>query len=295
MNELVNTDQIKTFIDNITWQTALLYKGNIDGEKLAEFRKHLEERVLINIIEYNKDYIKIEKNGYEGIKIALIASGISKDGKIPRGEEYKEIALPINKETYEMAKTRTKEISNEKLQVLLFDRIISMRKSPNKLGISGKTIQVPELISLQFELENRIIGYIDEEQRLIDYSTGALFVNWETEKETLEESDLKDTITYDICSYFSNNELPKKHYSLAVENALIGITSIDLFVSMFGINSFEDDELLNSTLDNINAALLTDRELIEPYARRFKKEIACKIKKGNKEKEYGKIIKFPGY
>lgn len=273
MSEIIVKNPIKELVDDATWQTAMIFKNTITEEQLIDFRRYLEDIVLFDIISCGASSVKLlsSKNMVnDNLKVALIASGISRDGTIPNNEKYILKDVFVNRNTCILAKKRVKEVEIEQLGTEYINKVMQMSYD---LRIFKDAINAGELVELGLALRERDCGYIEEDQRKTDFARGAQYANWCIENSCFNNCGLEDTLAYDICKYAYDNNICCRHYPLAVKLALMQMADIDLFISINGIENFDNEELLTQTLANINAAKVTDRKLIEPFERRFKDEM----------------------
>jgi len=282
MNDIIN------YIYNATLQTQRIFKC-IDAKQLNEFKNYLEDAVLFDVISCNEKELNLDKNKIpNSIKTALIASGISENGILPMGKGYDLKSISITSDAHHYAKRRIIEIEKERLNGTYkdnMDRVVShMRESYATFPIISKLV---ELGILQNE---RNCGYIQDSKENTDFFEGVTQATWLIQEQLLEYYGLKDSIVYGICSDIYKRP-QAQHYSLAATNALSKMAEIDLLTEIEGLDEYSDYEGLRFALRNIEAAKVSEPELIKKYEKRFKDKMRTHIKELNRPETGKKITK----
>lgn len=270
-------NEINMFLDDVTYQTQQVFGGLASKKRIAAFREYLEDMVLFDIISCKRDRIELSSRGQdvpECIRYALIASGISRKGILPPGKSYIPSTIPVTKEHHYYAKQRVREIDFERLNGPYGNRVTytieSIHQNPNGFP------NISELIELGIAQNERECGYVEDYFETMDFCGGALFATWMIQRKVLENEGLSDTLAYDICEQIYARP-QQKHYSLATAKALTKMAEIDLYVQQYGIESYDNYDEIKETLRNLEAAKITDPELMERYENYFKTMVKPKM------------------
>ena len=280
-------NEINDILNDITCQTIAMYGNNISEKMVANFRKYLEDIVLFDIIRCDSDALSFYSVGREvskNIRIALIASGISRDGMIPFGECYRPVKTSVKKHDYYFAKRATRENDADRFKSFKLNVMSLMdeyREQPEKLDLL-------QFLSLGLSQNERNCGYVEDKESVIEFCESELQTMWMIRKKYLEENVLKNSLEYSICSEIFQRPLAK-HYPLATSLALCEMAMTDEFVRTNGLESL-NQEYIEYVLRNIKAAKITDYDIISKYEGRFRDIISPK--KGMLD-NIAKLVKVP--
>lgn len=269
MEYLSSENKVDNLIDSAVAQTSLIFGAT--EEQLKVFRRYFEDFVLSEII-LNGNCSVVEFGSNENIvtdnlKAALIASGISKDGVLPDGRCYDNKSILSDSGIYSYANERVKSLETQLLKapysyrtMLACDYIKENRNSlPNAY----------ELVELGIARMEREVGYI-KCPHFDAFYNGVQIGIMSIRGNSFEKNGLSDTLAYDICKTVNISPEGYRHYALATNTALKQMAGIDFFVATNGLENYDNEEELMSTLRNIEAAKVTDRTLVEPFEKRFK-------------------------
>ena len=265
MYDYNNLNEIEKAVISSVAQINQIFKPT--KEHLVLFKSYLEDILLYEIISCKTNCVKIgidDGNISDNLKIALIASGISSNGNLPKDVAYNNDNIDININTHLHAKRISRILENERLQSTYSRRVSDAINSDKKFK------NMYNLVELGIAGRERECGYIESLDASDDFYFGAYLCLWETERENLEKMGLENSIAYDICSYVNDvddNNRGFRHYPLATNVALCRMADIDFSIATTG--EFDNKEGLIDTLRNIEAAKITDKELIEPFEKRF--------------------------
>ncbi len=265
MYDYNNLNEIEKAVISSVAQINQIFKPT--KEHLVLFKSYLEDILLYEIISCKTNCVKIgidDGNISDNLKIALIASGISSNGNLPKDVAYNNDNIDININTHLHAKRMSRILENERLQSTYSRRVSDAINSDKKFK------NMYNLVELGIAGRERECGYIESLDASDDFYFGAYLCLWETERENLEKMGLENSIAYDICSYVNDvddNNRGFRHYPLATNVALCRMADIDFSIATTG--EFDNKEGLIDTLRNIEAAKITDKELIEPFEKRF--------------------------
>lgn len=266
MNKLSEQKIIEQFINSAVRQTYSIF--NPSYLQMLEFKDYFEDMILFEIISCKSILISFGSKGNEitdNLKIALIASGISKDGSIPNGSEYSSNSFVNDLNVHVYAKKRAKEFEKKLLGVPYKNRNI---KYQEYLASSESNLPNPyELVELGIARRERESGYIQESECPTTINLPIIF--WNYSDEFFKANNLSNTLAYEICSKINDSPEVYGHFSLATNMALRKMAKIDFYISTQGLDSYNNKEELLYTLRNIKAAKITDRRLIEPFEKRF--------------------------
>lgn len=289
-NEIMKFD-VESLITDITYQTLNIYNGNISEEQISKFREYLEDIILFEIISCKDSRIECSSVGREvtdNIKIALIASGISPKGKIPEGTAYIPRTISVGRNEHYYAKSRVIELDNERENGRYVDRMYS---SINNFRANQRLFpNMRELAEMGIAQNERNCGYIEDNNQAVDFFEGCVQSIWMTKKAILQNFGFQNNIAYEICDEMYTRPYAK-HYPLATKEALTNMAEIAMFVAQYGKVNFHDYDKLEETLRNIEAAKLTDPELISKYEKRFKSIMVPELEESNdKETKKGLFL-----
>jgi hypothetical protein len=277
--------EVENFLNDVTYQTYEIFGSEADEKKLSTFREYLEDITLFDIISCNKSILDVQclnGNVSDNVKTALIASGISRNGTIPIRKQYVTVGVPVTRDLHYYAKERVIEIDNERLngnfKEKMENNLLKFKQNPYDFP------NISELISLGISQNERNCGYVEDLSGLTDFFEGVAFATWLTKKQVLEDAGLENTMTYDICSQIYARP-HQKHYPLATAQALKQIAEIEMFALSYGIDEV-NDELIQEALRNIEAAKITDKQLIDRYEFAFKSLV-------RRKKSSSKLLRLP--
>lgn len=269
MEYLSSKNKVDNLIDNAVAQTSSIFGAT--EEQLKVFRRYFEDFVLSEII-LNGNCSVVEFGSNENIvtdnlKAALIASGISKDGVLPIGVCYDNKSILSDLGIYSYANERVKSLETQLLRAPYSDRTMwvcdYIKKNSDSLP------NAYELVELGIARMEREVGYI-KCPHFDAFYNGVQFGIMCLRDNSFKKNGLLDTLAYDICKTVNMSDEGCRHYSLATNTALKQMAGIDFFVATNGLENYDNEEELMSTLRNIEAAKVTDRTLVEPFEKRFK-------------------------
>lgn len=290
-NELRNNN-LEDMITNITYQTYMIFKDTISLDQITKFKEYLEDAILFEIISCKSSKIVCasnERDVTENIRIALIASGISKDGKLPEGEKYSPLTHNVMLQDHYNAKKRVREIDVERENGTYINK---MNKTINNFQENPQLfINIAELVEMGIAQNERNCGYIEERNDAVLFFEGATQAMWMIKRDLLEHYGYKNSLAYEICE--SIYERPYlKHYSLPTKIALVNMAEISFEIAKNGRKNFDDEGLIKETLRNIEASKITDEEFIVPFEKRFKRIINQNELEKRDKKENKKILQL---
>lgn len=290
-NEIICSN-LQGLLAEISDQTYRIFKSKITLDQLVEFDRILEDAVLFEIISCKSSKIvcsSIKGNVTENIKIALIASGISKDGKLPEGEEYSGRAHNVTLQDHYDAKKRVRELDIKREGGTYINK---MNLSINNFQSNPQFfINIAELVEMGIAQNERNCGYIEERNDAVLFFEGATQAMWMTKRDLLEHYGYKNSLAYEICdSIYKRPYL--KHYSLPTKTALVNMAEISFEIAKNGRQNFKDERLIKETLRNIEASKITDEEFIAPFEKRFKRIINQNELEQKEKKENKKILQL---
>ena len=263
LNKLNEQNAVEQFINSAVNQTYYIFKPSISQKK--EFSSYFEDMIMFEIISCKSKLISFcskENEITDNLKASLIASGISQDGELPTGYKYYFSSFFTNASIHSYAKKRAKELERNLLGASYQTR------SKELLASSQNKIPNPyEIVELGIARRERESGYIQE----LEYQniTNIPFEAWNYSADFFKKYNLDSTLAYEICSKINDSPEVYRHFPLATNMALRKMAKIDFFVSIQGLDKYNNKEELLYTLRNIKAAKITDRELIEPFEKRF--------------------------
>lgn len=270
MELLKEDNNIQQAIDDTVEQTSEIFGKVATLDKLSEFERYLEDSVLFEIISSKSDVVSINSIGKtvtKNLQTALIASGISLNGTIPRGSKYQQKSIISNRQTHFYAKERARMLETELLRAPYSQRIRWLQdyitKNPNSLP------NAYELVELGIARRERECGYIEGETKFDAFYNGALMALWYIREEDFRKNKLEDTLAYDICAMVNDSPEGFRHYPLATNMALRKMAGIEFYIKTEGFDKFDNKEELLYTLRNIEAAKVTDSDFIIPFETRF--------------------------
>lgn len=280
-------NELNDILNDITCQTVTMYGNNISEEQLTNFRRYLEDIVLFDIIKCDIDalnFYSVGRNVSQNIKIALIASGISRDGLIPTGECCKPVKCSVNKHDHYFAKLTVRE--NDKAIFKSFKlNVICLL---DEYGEQPHKLDVLQLLSLGIAQNERNCGYVEAKDSEIEFCEEELQTMWNIRKKYLEENGLANSLEYAICDEVFQRPL-SRHYPLATSLALCEMAATDDFVRTNGVEAL-NPEYIEYVLRNIKAAKITDNDIISKYEGRFREIINSKKSKFD---NISKLVKVP--
>ncbi len=265
MYDYNNLNEIEKAVISSVAQITQIFKPT--KEQLFLFKSYLEDILLYEIISCKTNCVKIgidDGNISDNLRIALIASGISSNGNLPKDITYNNSNIHVNINTHLHAKRMSRILENERLRSMYSQRVSDAIYNCNKFK------NMYELVELGIAGIERECGYIESLDTSDDFYFGAYLGLWEIERENLEKMGLENSLAYDICSYVNDLDDGNRgfrHYPLATNVALCRMADIDFSIATTG--DFNNKEGLIDTLRNIEAAKITDKELIEPFEKRF--------------------------
>lgn len=269
MYDYNNLNEIEKAVISSVAQITQIFKPT--KEQLFLFKSYLEDILLYEIISCKTNCVKIgidDGNISDNLRIALIASGISSNGNLPKDITYNNSNIHVNINTHLHAKRMSRILENERLRSMYSQRVSDAIYNCNKFK------NMYELVELGIAGIERECGYIESLDTSDDFYFGAYLGLWEIERDNLEKMGLENSLAYDICSYVNDLDDGNRgfrHYPLATNVALCRMADIDFSIAITG--NFNNKEELIYTLRNIEAAKITDKELIEPFEKRFIEEI----------------------
>jgi len=259
-------NEVDGILNDITYQTIEMY-GNHGPGSFPYFREYLEDIVLFEIMR-QKMLLSFASNKEEvtdNIKVALIASGLSIDGNLPKGKSYIPKEICLTKKIYDSARERVVELDRERFTPSypskVFYTMVSSKESLNNVATH-------ELLELGIAQSERNCGYVKENANDKVVCDKALKFLWNDKKKDLEEKGYKDSLEYSICEDVFEKNGPR-HYSLATARALKDMVYIDSYIRIKGYTEFSRD-YIEYVLRNIKAAKVTDLELMKKYEERFR-------------------------
>ena len=265
MYDYKSLNEIEKAVLSSVYQINQIFKPT--KEQLAIFKAYLEDIVLYEIISCKTNCVKIGvEDGVisNNLRIALVTAGITSNVELPKGVPYHNNNINVNINTHLNAKRMTRILENERLSSSYSKRVSEAINSDKKFK------NMYELVELGIAGRERECGYIESLDMTEDFYFGAYLGLWQIQKERLEKRGLENSLAYDICSYVNDLEDDNRgfrHYPLATNVALCRMADIDFSIATTG--EFDNKEGLIDTLRNIEAAKITDKELIEPFEKRF--------------------------
>lgn len=267
MNLMRGKDNISRVINDIIRQTQRMFGVCISREQLEEFAHFLEYDILNKIINANTDVIIYIKPGEvnDVLTSALIASGISKDGTLPKGEYYRKTLLETDINMRQYAEERLLGLTAfnfyHRVGCLDYERKIEYNKFPNMSELVDLLIIANEHLCEPGKVYNG------------DVATGMLAANFHKCMGFFEQYGINNNVACDICRQLYEGFWEPRHYGPFSREALREMAHIDMMITICG-PGIVDLATIERVSGIINAARREDNELIEPLAKRFQEVIA---------------------
>lgn len=277
-------NEINDILNDITCQTISMFGNSINEEDLTNFRRYLEDIVLFDIIRGESDALKFYSVGREvsqNIRVALIASGLSRDGRIPEDGFYKSVRYPVTIQHHYAAKLAARE--HEEAQFKSFKL--------NVMCVVDENLEQPEhlnvlqFVTLGIAQNERNCGYVEAKDRDIEFCERELQTLWNSRKKYLEKNGLDESLEYAICCEIFKRP-QAKHYPLATAVTLCEMAATDEFVRINGADAL-NPEYVDYVFRNLKAAKITDYDVISKYEKNFREVVRPK----NNEKKVIKTLK----
>jgi hypothetical protein len=266
---IINENQFENFLNNITYQTIVIFNLKYDDESVVDFRNYLKDYYLNVIKKNNGFYIEDTK----AIKIALIGSGISSN--TASIELYKKDYNKINCDSLKQyAKKAIINLDNELWGDNYPDRVVDFLESDEEFNTDSFCNLIKYGIALQDRKNNYLEGDKEEQTNMLWSSLFEKYLNCISYMEDVGEDN---SITYQLLKLVYEED---NHYSLASKRALIGIAYIDH--SLDSRNPVDKD-IMDLTIRNIKASELENNSNI----RLVGKELLIKLE----EYKNGKSLK----
>lgn len=267
MNILVGKNNIDTVINRILAETKLFFGTAVTLEKLNNLKFYLEDMIINKIVSSNLDIVCIIPDQTPNeLAAALIASGISSDGRLPYGCFYPKIYIEND--------TNTRLYANEWLHekgINLGNDIFANTNTPEPKTIEEISSYAVNLMANLIEFGigcNEIIsGYLDAGDDSYVY-LGMQYANYLKAMGFYARYGLENTLACDICHTIYDSKNNNAYYSEIVKKALILIAKTDITIQINGLGGITEDTL-EELFDTIEAAKLLDPALIEPFLKRF--------------------------
>jgi hypothetical protein len=252
-------EKYTNFINDITFQTCLLFNVN-DPDIIENFRDALENGVLEDIIRC-KDEIKPSVTCFKHsggqtsgfLKSALVASGISKDGVLPFGYNYKVKPIVNDKEMSCYAINRYKQIEDEFYQ----DNYKRLSILFAEQCLMNDRVDIEETLKSFFYLNDRTSCLMFDTDAFVIRE--AINLSWDVQKQQLRKEKLEKSLFYRICEEVRNTH---KHFSYNERNALTALALADYHLYLDGYLSEGEIEKISNLVE---AAREEDNELLTKF------------------------------
>ncbi len=267
---------LREIIDTISNEAVHNMKHS-DGE-VARFREYFEDNVISEAI--TRSHLGIKTYGSSNrvsnnIKSALIASEISRNGKLKKGEEFSTLECSMKYENLYYAKKRAQQLE----ELYLDGRSFGLRAAQLEAKVdSHKEIIDPAfLLKLGVCMQDRMSGYVEDHSGYNDMYISYVKDAWQKEKSKYIRDGLTNTAYFKILhDVFDNNQY--KHYTLvhriALESAINATYKIDN--NLYGV---END--LDKLYRYGDAAEVLGENVFDTYKKEF--EDSLKKYKENKK------------
>lgn len=264
--------QVNDVIMRILERTKFAFNLSANDVLLTVLSRYVKDFLLSEIILLKKGRIDFgDEKQLLNLKSALIASELIDDDSVAIEELYKNLFLIVNEDVYDYAKNSYKTQEMAKIK----DRVIALHKKLEK----DKLPLTTEIVDFAITC-NEFITHFPEKQEEFRLYQDVQKINGIIALEVFEKVGMANSLTCDICKLvhdFDHN----KHYSLPTSIALRRMADFETVIALNHIDINMYKKFLFYTFRNIQAAMVTDRELIEPFALRFKEMVMPLL--GNKK------------
>ncbi len=284
---------VNKFLARCSMDTAKSYWDLIkdDTNSFVRFNDYLEDIILFELIsgKYRDGIVLSTVKGVtSNIKYALVASSLSKNGKVNANLLLSD-SLAYNKNNIIYAKESA--IKNDKKRLSkpfneYVDEVCDYVYKKNSLSNPYR------IIECGIACAERNSGYVEvkhDERHALKHSINKLNNTYDKERNNMILYGLKDSLSYDILNYVFN-EGSNRHYPLATSVALKNMALLTYMVDN-DIELFDGYEtVLQDTLRNIKAAKIVDMDTMKLFEEKFLRTMNGYLKENNNNNNFFKKL-----
>jgi len=257
----------------------------VDSDKKEAFRKYFEDAICNEVITSTKIEVCANSEKTTGnLKSSLIASGISRDGRLGKDMTIDRMVKYLHLGDYQTAKARVIESESEEFG-RPFKEVIGEAYTDSIT--SEEVIDPARLIAIGCAMKDRESGYYETRyDRMQDYYAKDAKKIWLSEKQKYFKSGLTEKPYYVILKeIFENSD--QHHYPLVTREAMSKIATVTYNMDNDEPVSLSDIQEMNKLND---ASALIDMDVVltfndeintisSEYLKRHSKEVKTRVLK----------------